>query len=296
MSRHQWLLLIVLSLLWGGSFFFVAIAVRDLPPVTIVMARVACAAAILLAVAASLGHALPRTLTEWRSYAVMGLLSNALPFTLIVTGQTEISSGLASVLNATTPVWSLLLAHVLTDDEKLTAGRLAGALTGILGVAILVGPDAMSGTGSVGGMLCGLGAAFTYGLAAHWGRRFKTVPPVLSSACQLSMGAVMLLPVWIAVDRPWTLAPPSRDAAAAILALAVLSTALAYNIFYRVMAEAGPQNAMLVSLLVPVSAITLGVAFLGETMHARHAAGALVIALSLAIIDGRLMRAVRRAA
>lgn len=282
-------------MLWGGSFFLVAIAVKELPAFTIVFARVGLAAVVLTCAALAAGLSLPRGWSAWWPYIIMGAISNAIPFSLIVTGQKEIASGLASVVNATTPLWSLLIAHHLTSDEKLTAHRLAGVLIGVAGVAILIGPEAMFGnTSSLFGMACCLSAALCYGFAAYWGRRFASTPPLLSSACQLVAGAALLAPACLLIDQPWTLAAPSPAVTSAIVALALLSTALGYVIFFHIMAEAGPQNATLVTLLVPLSAITLGIVFLGETLLARHVVGAAVIALSLIVIDGRLIRPVAR--
>jgi drug/metabolite transporter (DMT)-like permease len=191
MSLTQWLLLIFLSFLWGGSFFFVGVAVKELPAFTLVLARVALAAAALAPVVLAIGLRFPVSLAAWWPFFVMAILNNVIPFALIVRGQQEIASGLASVLNATTPLWSVIVAHVLTEDEKLKANRLAGVLIGIAGVALLVGPEALLGSrASVVGMLCVLGATLSYGFAGVWGTRFKGMspssPPVASSPARRS--------------------------------------------------------------------------------------------------------------
>lgn len=296
MSRSQWLLLIFLSTLWGASFFFVGVAVKEVPPLTLVAARVVLAAVALGPVLLLAGLALPRTWAAWAPFAVMAILNNAIPFTLITTGQREVASGLASVLNATTPLWTVVLAHLLTDD-RLKANRLAGVVLGIAGVGILVGPEAMLGrSSSLFGMLLLLGATMSYGLSGIWGRRFKVTPPLVTAQCQLICSSALMLPLALLVDGPWRMAPPSGTAILAIVGLATLSTALAYIVFFRIMAVSGPTNTSLVTLLVPVSAILLGTFALGEALLARHIAGALVIGLSLLVIDGRVTSALLRVA
>lgn len=288
MRTTDWLLLAFLSLLWGASFFFAAVAVRDIPPLTLVLARVAIAAAILLPIVRALGLALPTGLAAWRSYAVLAILNNLIPFSLIFYGQTRIASALASVLNATTPLFALILARAFAD-EPLTAARIGGVLLGILGVAILMGPDVLSAnTGSTLGMLCVLGAAFSYGLSALWMRRLRDMPPMVSALSRLLCSSLLLLPVAATVDRFWELAIPGLPAASAVLGLAALSTALAYIVFFRISAAAGPSNVMLVTLLIPVSATALGALVLGERLAANQLAGAMVIASALVVIDGRI--------
>jgi drug/metabolite transporter (DMT)-like permease len=294
MSLTQWLLLIALGILWGGSFFFMGVAIHDVPLLTLVLARVSLAALALLPVLWLSGLRLPRTLAAWQPFIGMSILNNVIPFLLIARGQKEIASGLASVLNATTPLWSVILSHLLTHDEKMRVHKVAGVLVGIFGVTILVGPELLFGRQTtVLGMLCGLGGAFAYGVSGIWGRRLKAVPPLQTATCQLLVSSVLLIPLACLVDRPWTLAMPAPHVVAAILGLAILSTALGYIIFFRILAVSGPTNAMLVTLLNPVSAIALGVTVLGETLAGRHIAGALVIAISLLLIDGRILKAMR---
>jgi drug/metabolite transporter (DMT)-like permease len=288
MRATDWLLLLLLSLLWGATFFFAAVAVREIPPLTLVLARVALAALMLAPIVRALSRGLPRGVDAWRDYAVLAVLNNVVPFTLIFYGQTRISSGLASVLNATTPLFTLLLARLLAG-EPLTAAKVCGVLLGIAGVAILMGPDALgANAGSLIGMLCVLGGALSYGLAALWMRRFQAVPALISAEAQLVSSTVLLLPLALIVDRPWTLPVPSGAAVAAVLGLAAFSTALAYVVFFRIGASAGSTNVMLVTLLIPVSATALGTLVLGETLGANQAVGALVIASGLVVIDGRL--------
>ena len=289
MRAIDWLLLVLLSVLWGGSFFFVAVAVRDVPPLTLVLARVTLAAALLVPIVRMLGLSLPRTSSGWRPYAVLAVLNNVIPFSLIVYAQSIIASGLASVLNATTPLFTLLVARLFVG-EPLTAAKLGGVLLGVAGVGVLMGPDALgASSASTIGMLCVLGAALSYALAALWMRRLKNPPPLVSAAAQLVCSTVVLLPVAGGVDRFWTLPMPGATAVAAVVGLAAVSTALAYIVFFRISATAGPTNVMLVTLLIPVSATALGTLVLGESLAPRQIAGALVIASGLVVIDGRLL-------
>jgi drug/metabolite transporter (DMT)-like permease len=282
-------LLVLLSILWGGSFFFVAIAVREIPPLTLVLARVALAAMLLAAVARLLGLSLPRGLAAWRPYVVLAVLNNLVPFSLIVYGQTRIASGLAAVLNATTPLFTLVVARILAG-EPLTAARLGGVVLGVAGVGVLMGPNAASADAAgVLGMLCVLGAALSYGLSAFWMRRLVGTPPLVSAEAQLLCSTIMLLPVAGLADRFWALPMPGATTIAAVLGLAAVSTALAYIVFFRISATAGPSNVMLVTLLIPVSAAALGVLVLGERLAPHQIAGALVIASALVVIDGRLL-------
>jgi drug/metabolite transporter (DMT)-like permease len=298
MTARVWLLLISLSVLWGGSFFFIGVAVQALPPLTIVACRVSFAMLTLLAVLRLTGVALPRGGPVWLAFLGMGLLNNAIPFTLFVWAQGQVPSGLASILNATTPISTALVAHVFTADEKLTPNRLLGVLLGLAGVGLMVGPDLLAGLGNnlLAQGACLL-ATLSYACAGVFGRRFRRlgVAPLVTATGQLIVSTALMLPLALLAERPWLLPLPGWPVIAALLALALLSTAFAYVIFFRVMHAAG-SNVNLVTLLVPVSAILLGVLVLGESLLPRHLAGFGVIALGLAAIDGRLPALLRRAA
>ena len=293
MSGSDWLLLIVLSILWGGSFFFAKVAVAELPPLTIVLARVIIAAAALHLLVIATGQRMPGDLRLWRDFLVMGLLNNAIPFSLIFWGQKEIASGLASILNATTPLFTVLVAQALTRDEKATPAKLTGVVLGIGGVALMIGLDRAAGLGAhLLSELAVLAAAVSYAFAGVFGRRFRSRPPLVVAAGQLTGSSILILPMALLVDRPWTHAMPSAGVWAALIGLALLSTALAYVIFFRILARAGATNLLLVTFLIPVSALMLGIAFLGERMTAHQLIGMLLIGLGLAVIDGRLTRMV----
>jgi drug/metabolite transporter (DMT)-like permease len=297
MTPKEWGLLIALSVLWGGSFFFNGIAVKALPPFSIVTLRVGLAAVVLFALTRILGLAMPKGGRIWANFFGMGLLNNLIPFCLIVWGQTHIASSLAAILNATTPLFAVLVAHVLTQDEKLTPNRLAGVAIGFLGVAVMIGPEALGGLGSdLLAQSAVLGGALSYALAGIFGRRFRRmgIPPLVTATGQVTAATVMLAPVALLVDHPWTLAAPDWRTWAAIGGIAVFSTALAYVLYFRILATAGATNLMLVTLLIPVSAMLLGALILGERIGAKHLVGMALIAAGLAAIDGRLLAAFRR--
>jgi drug/metabolite transporter (DMT)-like permease len=288
MSAVDWVMLVTLSVLWGGSFFFAKIAVGELPPLTVALGRVAIAAALLIVLARATGVALPH---RWGPFIVMGLLNNALPFSLIFWGQIHIASGLAAILNATTPLFTVLVAHFATADEKLTPARLAGVAAGFAGVVVMLGPDLLRELGAaVAAQLACLGAAISYAFAGIYGRRFRGEPALRVAAGQLVASSAMLAPLVIVLDRPWQLAPPGANALAALVALATLSTALGYLLYFRILARAGATNVLLVTFLVPVSAILLGAAVLGERLQPQHFAGMALIGMGLAAIDGRVAR------
>ena len=294
MSGSDWLLLILLSIVWGGSFFFAKVAVAELPPLTIVLARVVSAAAALQLLVIATGQRMPGDLSLWRDFLVMGLLNNAIPFSLIFWGQKEIASGLASILNATTPLFTVLVAHMLTAEEKATPAKLCGVALGILGVALMIGLDLAGGLGDhLWSELAILAAALTYAFAGVFGRRFRDRPPLVVAAGQLTGSSLLILPLSLLVDRPWALPMPSGGTWAALVGLALLSTALAYVIFFRILARAGATNLLLVTFLIPVSALMLGIAFLGESLSPHHLAGMALIGCGLAAIDGRPLRMLR---
>jgi drug/metabolite transporter (DMT)-like permease len=296
MGRTEWLLLAALSLLWGGSFFLAKVAVREVPPLALVLARVAVAAAALHVVVLASGSRMPSSAAAWRAFAGMGLLNNVVPFTLIFWGQTRIASGLASILNATTPLFTLVVAHFATTDERLTPRRLAGVVVGVAGVATILGPDVLRGAvHGAAGQLAILGAALSYAFAGAFGRRFRRmgVPPLATACGQVTASTAILLPLVALAAPPWRLPAPSPSTWAAIALLGLLCTALAYVLFFRILAAAGAANVMLVTLLVPASAILLGAAFLGERLAPRQLGGMAIIGVALAVIDGRPLAAVQ---
>jgi drug/metabolite transporter (DMT)-like permease len=292
MSAKEWAMLIFLSVLWGSSFLFVELAITGFPTLTIVAIRLIGAAIILWGIAIALGHPPPRDWPTWQVFFIMGLLNNAIPFTLIVWGQTHISSGLASLLIATAPLFSVLVAGVFLTDERATPLKLLGCLTGFAGVAVMFGGPAVKSTTQILAMLAILGAALCYAFAGAYGRRFRTmsIRPIVAAAGQITASAFILIPAVLAIDAPIDLSSPSFGAWVAVTSLAVMSTALAYVIYFHLLETAGATNILLVTLLVPISAIFLGVLFLNEVLAPAQIAGMVLIGLGLSAIDGRIWR------
>ena len=287
MTWRVWFWLVSLSVLLGGSFFFAKVALGSFGPLTVVFGRVA-----LAALALNLLNPLRRD-APWRSFFTMGALNNALPFSLIFWGQTHIASGLASILNATTPLFTVVVAHLLTDDEKVTAPKVAALLSGIAGVAVLIGPAAVAQPNdSLWGQLACLGAALSYAFAGIYGRRFRAmgVKPLDAATGQVTASSLLILPIMLSVEQPWNGAAPTAPGWTALAALALLSTALAYVLYFRILAAAGATNLLLVTFLIPVTSILLGAVFLQERLEPRHFAGTALIGLGLVVIDGRIGR------
>lgn len=289
MGTQDWLQLFLLSMLWGGSFFFSKVILTELKPFTVVFGRVIVAGIALHIIVRVTGHRMPTSLKIWRSFFVMGFLNNLLPFSLIFWGQTQISSSLASILNATTTIWTVLLAHFLTRDEKLTPNRISGVTFGMIGVVILIGFDALQGLGSnVIAQLAVVGAAISYAFAGIYGKRFKGMPTMVTATGQITGTTVMMIPIVLIFDKPWLLETPSLNTWGALVGLALISTALAYILYFRLLSSAGATNLLLVAFLIPVSAILLGTVILGEQLAPQHIAGIGFIGLGLIAIDGRL--------
>jgi drug/metabolite transporter (DMT)-like permease len=293
MNRADWLILGTLAVIWGGAFFFIGVAVRHVPPLTYVWLRLTIAAAAMWAYLYLRGEKLGLPRSAWGSILLLALLNNALPFTLFGWGQTHIASGLASILNATTPIWGVVVAHFLTHDERMSRRKIAGVLLGFCGVATMIGPSLLSSLGSAAlAQLACVTAALSYALAAVWARRFRRqgISPLSVTTGQLTAGALIMLPLSMLVDHPWTHAFPPVTAWAAIIALALFCTAFGYVLYFRLIATSGATNALLVTLLVPPVAILLGGLFLGETLAPQDFLGLGLIALGLAAIDGRAVK------
>ena len=282
MKTIDWILLWTLSLLWGGSFLFNELALAGLPPLSIVWGRVALAAALLGLVVRLSGQGVPPR-RVWPALAVMGVLNNLVPFTLFVLAQGQITGALASVLNATTPLFTVLIAHLATVDERLTPAKAAGVGLGFAGVvAMMAGEDL---NGALPAMLACLGAALSYGVAGVWGRRFRHagVTPLQTAFGVVTASTALLMPVWLAVDRPWAMVWPGWSPVLAVVGLASLSSALAYLIYFRILARAGAVAISLVTFLIPFSAAALGWLVLGERLEARHLVGLALILGGLAL-------------
>jgi drug/metabolite transporter (DMT)-like permease len=227
------------------------------------------------------------------AFFILALLNNVLPFILFARAQKEIASGLASILNATTPIWGVVVAHVFTRDERMTPAKIAGLLFGFGGVVVMIGADFLAGLGTgLAAQLACLVATLCYALAGVYGRRFRVmgISPVTVSTGQLSVAALVMLPLVLLFEPPWLMAPPSPSAWAAMIALALFCTAFAYILYFQLIASAGATNSLLVTFLIPITAILLGSLVLGERLEPRHFAGMALIFMGLAMIDGRLLR------
>lgn len=289
MTFAEWVFLLLLGLIWGGSFFFVRVAVAEVPAFTIVLARVAIAAAVMVALVVALRLPLPGSLRSWTPFLIMAVLNNVIPMSLIVLGQRQIGAGLAAILNATTPIFTVIVANALLKDERMTVNRVIGVVIGLFGVAVIVGPSALSGaTGSVWAKVAILGAALSYAFANTWGRRLRGYQPMVNATAQSVCSTFVMLPIAILVDQPWQLSMPSASVIWSIVALGVVCTAFGYILYFRILKRAGASNVSLVTMLVPVSATLLGFFFLGERLDLSDFLGMLLIATAFAAIDGRI--------
>ena len=297
MTGFEWMLLVLLSVVWGGSFFFNGIALREFPTLSIVTARVGLAALALLFLMKMLGQGIQLNRQILKAFFGMSFLNNVVPFSLIVWGQQHIVSGVASILNATTPLFTMLVAHWFTTDEKINPRRLLGVLTGMGGVGLMMGLDSMETSGfHLLGQSAILLAALSYGFAGVYGKRFAQlgISPLATATGQLCASSMILIPLTLWIDQPWTMAMPSIEGMGSLLGIALLSTALAYVIYFRLLKTAGATNLLLVTLLIPVSAIILGVFLLDESLEPQHLSGMAVISLGLLIMDGRLLHFFRK--
>lgn len=287
-----WLLIGILSILWGGAFFLIEVGLRSYPPITLVFMRLVLAVPPMWIAMRLMGQRLPSEARVWGLLAVVGALNCALPFILFFWGQQYLDSGYASILNATTPLWGVITAHFLTSDEKATPARILGVLIGMAGIVVMVGPEAMKGLSNnlLAQIACIISTIF-YSFAAIYGRRLSQteLTPMAVATGQTMMAALMMVPVVVLVDQPWTMATPRLDSTLAGLTLALFSTALAYTLYFRLIDHSGASNAQLVAFLMPILAVILGIAFLGESLSGGQIVGAALIAIGLAILDGRLV-------
>ncbi len=293
MNRQDWTILLALSVIWGGSFFFIEVALESFGPLSLVLVRVAMAAAFLWLFLAVRRERLAMPPGAATAFLVLALLNNVIPFILFAWAQQEITGGLGSILNATTPIWGVIVAHAFTADEKATPGKVAGVALGFGGVAVMIGVDFLAGIGAnvIAQLEC-LVATLCYALAGVYARRFKAmgVPPVAVATGQLTAGALVMLPLVLLFEPPWRAALPTAEGWAALAALALVCTSFAYILYFHLLNSAGATNSLLVTFLIPISAILLGALLLGEQLEPRHFAGMALIGLGLAAIDGRLFR------
>ncbi len=259
-------LLVLLAVLWGGSYSFIKLGVETIPPVTLIAARTLIAGAILLAVIRLRGLKLPRDPAIWRRFLIQACLNSAVPFTLIAWAETSVDAGLASILNAGSPIFAFLLTLLLSRGEAAAGRKLFGVAAGMLGVCLIIGVEALSGFGrELWAQLALVVAAACYGGAALFGRNFKGLDPIMPAAGSLICGAAILLPLSLLIDRPWMLSP-STGSVQALLALAVFSTALAFIIYFRLIDRLGTVGTTAVAYLRVPTGVAIGVVFLGEQL------------------------------
>jgi drug/metabolite transporter (DMT)-like permease len=296
LGATEWGLIGLQSMLWGSSYFFVAIARTELPPFTITALRTLPAAAALLLIVLSLGYRLPATRAEWRLFILFASFNTVLPFILIVWGQARATGGMAAILNATAPLFGVFLAHMLTHDEKMSWNRLAGIVVGLTGVTILIGYDVVFGSGAdLLARLALLAAPLCYVCANLFARiRLGEYPPFVIAAMQMIGSMPTAFALSFAFEQPWALATPSLNVLGAIAGMGIFGSALSALCHFTVLRRAGAINATLVTLIMPLTPIVLGGVFLGDKLSHTDALGAVVIATALLIIDGRVFARRRR--
>jgi drug/metabolite transporter (DMT)-like permease len=296
MGAGDWLMLVVLSMLWSGSFFFVAVAVTGLPTFTIVGTRVMLSALALGVIAWLSGYRVPLDRRTLAGFAFMGIFNNAVPLTMIAWAQRYVPSGLASILSGTMPLFIVVVAHFMTHDERLNPGKIAGVLLGLVGLVVLIGVAALDDFGiNVIAELVLVASSVSYAFGLTYGRRMRHVRPTVLATGQLTVSSLVLMPVAVVLERPWLLPQPDWTVMAAMAGLICLSTVLAYMIYYRILATAGATSASLVTFLIPIGALALGIAVLGERLETNHVIGMALILAGLLLIDGRVWRIVSSA-
>jgi drug/metabolite transporter (DMT)-like permease len=283
MRAAEWGWLVLLSLLWGGSFLFVELALRDLPVLTVALGRMGIAAALLVSLVVAMRLPLAPVIGRWREFLLLGALRGAVPVCLIVWAQTRIDSSVAGILNSTSSFFTMVIAHLLTRDERLTPQKALGCALGIAGVALMIGLEAVREMRhGVAGQLAMLGATLSYGFAAVYGRRFEGMAHTSAAAGMLCGATLLILPAALVLERPWTL-NPGLQSLAGLLGLAVLSTAAAFVVWFRLIASVGPGNTSLVTFLIPIVALALGATALGERPAAGSLVGMIAILAGLAV-------------
>ena len=291
MSASDWGQLLLLGFLWGGSFFFARIAVAEIPPLVLVLYRVSIATLVLHLWLGIRGISFAPVHARLGPFLCLAVLNNVVPFSLIFAGQKEIGAGLAAALYATTPLWTILVANLLTPDEKFSTTKLVGVGLGITGACVMIGPTLLSGlSGPIWAKLAVIGASISYAFAVVYAKRSRDIEPTVVATGQLTASTILMAPIVFLLYRPADIVTLSIPIWAAIGSLAVFTTALAFILYFNIIASAGATNASLVTLLVPASAIVLGSVFLGERLQPFELAGMALILSSLLIIDGRFFR------
>ena len=282
--RTDLALLLLLSLLWGASYAFIRIAVETIPPLTLVAVRVTIATVLLQLVLAHQGAALPRDPVLWRRFAIQAAMNGILPFTLIAWGEQRIDSGLAGVLNSTTPIFVFLITRLWTRHEAATIRQLLGTLLGLAGIVAIVGPSAVRAglTGDVLAQGAIVAATICYAIAAIFGRNFAGLPAIVPAAGSTAVSALVMVPAALLIDRPWALPMPSVASMAALVALGTVSTAGAFVVYFRLLRSLGSVGTASVAYLRAAVSVAIGILFLGELPSWQTAGGLLLVLIGVA--------------
>ncbi len=260
-------LLAVLATLWGASYTFIKIGVETIPPVTFIAARTLIAGGLLLAIIKLRGLSLPRDPAIWKRFFIQACINSVVPFTLIAWAELTVNAGLATILNSTTPIFAFLLTVLITRHEAVTGRKLFGVVAGVIGISLIIGLEAFHGVGKEAlAQLAIVAATISYAAAAIFGRGFKGLDPMMPAAGSLLCGAVLLIPVSLVIDQPWTIVP-STHSILALLGLSIFSTALAFVIYFRLIHTLGSVSTTSQAYLrVPIG-VGIGVLFLGESLN-----------------------------
>jgi len=290
MRLKNFLWLLLLAALWGPSFLFIKVAVGEVPPLTLMLGRVGLAGLLLFVILRLQGRALPPFDRRWRHFAVMALLQNAIPFVLFAWGEQYIDSALAAILNGTTPLFTLILAHFFINDDRLTPAKLVGTLVGFGGLALLIAPSLLGGVqATVWGLLGVTLAAACYGVAIIYSNKnLRGLPPLVAPTAQLLLAALFLLPFSLILEQPYLLPLPSWPALGSLVALAVFGTALAFVIYYRLLERISATYLSMVTYLVPVFGVILGIVVLDERLDWHTYLGCALILVGVMIVNGVL--------
>ncbi len=280
--------LLILALLWGPSFLFVKIAVQDIPPLTLVAVRVSLATVMLYSILRAQGHSLPKFGSIWKHFAVMGFLYNAVPYVLLSWGQQYIDSAPAAILIGTTPLFTMILAHLFMTNDRLTSTKTVGVIVGFGGLVVLLAPALLGGLqATIWGLLAAVVAAASYGGAIVYAqKKLRGLPPLVGPTAQLTMAAIYLLPLSFVVERPYTMLLPSWSAIGSLLLLTVFSTALAFVIYYRAMEISSATTLSMVTYMIPIVATILGVIVLHERLGWNAYLGCVLVVLGVMVVNG----------
>jgi len=295
MTAREWSWIVFLGAVWGGSFIFNAILIRELGPLWVTALRVSIGAAGCWGFLVVMRKPVPREPELWFKLGMLGVLSYAIPFALFPLAQANLASGVAAIINALTPIMTVIVAHFWVNGERMTMNKCVGVIVSFAGVAILASPALqMEGNSKIWAIGACLLATVCYALALNIARSFRNVEPTALTALALTGASVAALPLAWAVEGVPTLTNPETWAAA--LAIGLISTAFTFQIMYRLLPLVGATNFSTTTLIAPISAIILGTLFLGELILPSHLLGMLVIFLGLSFLDGRLPRLLRQLA